>query len=198
MGIREAFDALQQGVKGIDGADAALREQLHELAHEVNAHQGIDPIAARTAMQQSEQLGTINNQLSTVTTERDRLQTENTQLSDRASQAELQLDTYRGLSQAGLRPEYEALVLPYAQRSLSRNDEGKLVAGDQAADEFFGGLKQRFPEAFHAQSDAAGTGGVADGGQPPATGPQTVQATNGVVTGVDPSKVLSGDVQISG
>ncbi|MEO0488160.1 MAG: hypothetical protein AAFZ49_01215 [Cyanobacteria bacterium J06659_2] len=196
MGIKEAFDALQQGLGGIEGSDA-LKEQLHTLANEVNAVQDIDPIAARTAMQQSEQLGTINSQLSATATERDRLQTENTQLSDRASQAELQLDTYRGLSQAGLRPEYEDLVLPYAQRSLAKNDAGELVAGDQAAAEFFGGLKQRFPDAFYAVGDAAGTGGVADGGQPPATGPQTVQATNGVVTGVDPSKVLSGDVQIS-
>ncbi|MEL7314638.1 MAG: hypothetical protein AAFN08_06765 [Cyanobacteria bacterium J06559_3] len=191
----DAFKALQQGLG--DELSDPVREALHGLANEVNAYQDIDPIAARNALQQSEQLGTINNQLSTVATERDRLQTENTQLSDRASQAELQLDTYRGLSQAGLRPEYEDLVLPFAQRSLSKNDEGKLVAGDQAADEFFGSLKQRFPDAFHAESDAAGTGGVADGGQPPATGPQTVQATNGVVTGVDPKAVMSGDVQLT-
>lgn len=197
MGIKQAFDALQQGLQGIEGADTALKTQLHELANEVNAVQDIDPVAARTALQQSEQLGALNTQLSTANTQVEQLNTQVQELGDRASQAELQLDTYRGLSQAGLRPEYEDLVLPFAQRSLARNDQGELVAGEQSANDFFGSLKQRFPEAFHAEEDAAGTGGVANGGQPPATGPQTVQANNGVVSGVDPNKVLSGDVQIS-
>ncbi|NEQ29638.1 MAG: hypothetical protein F6K04_01355 [Leptolyngbya sp. SIO4C5] len=197
MGLKEQLAALREGLQGVEGGSSAL-EQLGQLEQALQPYEGLDPQAARDALQQAERFNGVNNQLSTLQTERDQLQQQVGKLGDRAQQAELQLDVYRGLNSAGLRPEFEELVLPFAQRSLSRDEQGNLIAGDRSAGEFFGGLKERFPQAFHAEGDAAGTGGAAAGGQPAEQGPTRVQAQNGIVSGVDPNDVLTGKVQIGG
>ncbi|MEA5465270.1 hypothetical protein [Leptothoe sp. PORK10 BA2] len=176
-----------------EGLDTAVLATFDQAITQAELYQGIDPQAARTAIQQLEQRQQQDGQLQTMAGERDQLAT---QLADMRSQlvnSQKQFTALKGLGSAGIRPEYEELLLPQVTGSLELAENGEV----EIPDGLYDGLKQKYPAMFFGE-DAAGTGGAAGGGtNTTEEQPQQVTAKDGIVTGVNPDDVLSGKVNVS-
>lgn len=174
-------------LKALSDIKAALPEgtdttQLDSLRSQLEPYQGLDPVAAREAI-------ASKSQLQQVLTERDDFKAQLQQFQAGNAQLSKELAATRGLTAAGVRPQYEDLLLPKVTGSLEVGEDGTA----KAPEGFWDGLKTQYPDMFHAE-DAAGTGAA-----PGATAddsPRTVQASNGLVSGVDPSDVLNGSVTV--
>lgn len=170
-----------------EGADTT---QIDALQQALQPYQGLDPVAAREAIANQATRAASDAQYQAVQAERDRLQADLQQYQQGNAQLSKELAATRGLTAAGVRPQYEELLLPKITGSLELAEDGTVKAPDGLWD----GLKTKYPDMFHAE-DGAGTG--ATGGETAAdTSPRTVQATNGMVTGLDPADVLNGKVSI--
>lgn len=183
---------LRSQVGNVEGLDTTVLTQFDQAITQAELYQGIDPQAARTAIQQLEQRQTQDNQLQTVAGERDQLQTTVGDLQGQLTDSRKQFTALKGLSAAGIRPEYEELLLPQVTSGLELAENGEIKTPDGLYD----GFKQKYPAMFFAE-DGAGTGGAAGDGNGSTEETQQVTANGGVVSGVNPDDVLSGKVKVS-
>lgn len=185
MDFLKALNQLKAGLP--EGTDTT---QIDAMQQALQPYQGLDPVAAREAIANQATRAATDSQFQAVQAERDRLQADLQQYQNGNAQLSKELAATRGLTAAGVRPQYEELLLPRVTGSLELNDDGTA----KAPEGFWDGLKTKYPDMFHAE-DAAGTGAAA-GETAAADTTRTVQATDGLVTGLDPADVLNGKVSI--
>ncbi|MEA5447987.1 hypothetical protein VB780_05360 [Leptolyngbya sp. CCNP1308] len=170
-----------------EGADTS---QIDALSTALQPYQGLDPVAAREAIANQATRAASDAQYQQLQTERDNYQAQLKQFQDGNAQLSKELAATRGLAAAGVRPQYEELLLPRVTGSIELAEDGT----PQTPEGFWDGLKTKYPDMFHAE-DGAGTG-AAPGATTADDSPRTVQATNGMVTGLDPSDVLNGSIAL--
>jgi len=168
----------------------AIADQLDALGQALQPYAGLDPQIAKAAIEAQASRGAIDSQLQTTAAERDNWKAQAEQLQTVATTALKETQAVRGLTAAGVRPEYESLLLPTVLTGLEVKEDGKVTAPDG----FMDGLKGKFPAMFFAD-DAAGGG--TPGGSDTTPAPTSVSAVNGVVSGVNPADVLAGKVILS-
>lgn len=185
MDFQKALNDLK--AKLPEGTDTS---QLDAMSQALQPYQGLDPVAAREAIANQATRAASDAQLKQLQTERDDFQAQLKQYQQGNAQLSKELAATRGLTAAGVRPQYEELLLPRVTGSIELAEDGT----PKTPDGFWDGLKTKYPDMFHAE-DGAGTG--ATGGETATdTSPRTVQATNGLVTGVNPADVLNGSVAV--
>lgn len=170
-----------------EGTDTSA---IDALGAALQPYQGLDPAKAREAIAAQQTRAADTAQLQQVQAERDQYKTDLQQFKDGNLQLSKELAATRGLNTAGVRPNYEGLLLSQVTGSLEVGEDGKVAAPEGLWD----GLKTKYPDMFFAE-DGAGTG-AASGGTGADETPRAVKATNGLVTGVDPDEVLSGKVKV--
>lgn len=168
----------------------AIADQLDALAQALTPYEGIDPQVARDAIAAQATRQASDQQLQAVASERDTLRDQLSQLQQTALNASKEVHAIRGLVAAGVRPEYEDLLLPRVLNGLEVQDGGAIASPDG----LWESLKAQYPAMFHAE-DAAGAG--TSMGESAAPAPTSVSVSGGVVSGVDPAAVLSGDVVLT-
>ena len=172
--LKAALNSAENLPDGVTDAIAALEATAQRFTD-------IDPDQYQSAMQQLQQRQQQDNDL---TTARQRATDLELQLSEaQGTIQDLQKGNaaIRGLMSAGVRPEYEDLLLPKVQDSVELGDNGPSFK-----DGYWDGLKQQYPAMFFAE-DGAGTGDTSDSSGDGGKVPQTVTATGGIVQGVDPA-----------
>ncbi|MFG6094109.1 hypothetical protein SPB21_02615 [Leptothoe sp. ISB3NOV94-8A] len=192
MSLKETLTQLRSQLGAIPTVDTEILSSFDQAITQADLYDGIDPEAARTALQQLDQYQTQADQLQTLTDERDQL---TTQLADTKTQlvtSQKQFTALRGLTSAQLRPEYEELLLPQVANSLDVGENGDITAPEG----FYDGLKTKYPAMFFGD-DAAGTGGSAGEGNSTEETPKQLTAKDGIVSGVNPDDVISGSVRVS-
>ncbi len=192
MSLKETLTSLRSQLGSIPAVETDILSSFDQAITQAGLYDGIDPEAARTAIQQLDQYQTQTNQLQTVTDERDQLTTQLTDVSSQLVTSQKQFTALRGLIAAQLRPEYEDLLLPQVTNSLDLGDNGEITAPDGLYD----GLKTKYPAMFFG-NDAAGTGGSAGDGNSPEATPKQLTAKDGIVSGVNPDDVINGSVRVS-
>jgi hypothetical protein len=159
-----------EDVTGLKNTITALRGELSTAQNQLKQFEGIDPQAARTALQQ---LPTIQQELNTT-----------------------RIESAAGNVLAQIMPEYRDLFRSSVHSQLQVDDKGQVVAGDgRSLDQIATDLKTRYPTMFIADVAPTGAGVTASNGgaTPP---PAVVTTTNGIITGVNPDDVIQGKVQI--
>jgi hypothetical protein len=183
---RKSFDGLE-GVadNAFDGIDGLI-DKLETFA-------GVDISRAAEAIAQAGDAPQLAKQLSALTAERDAIALSLEKSTTLALNTSRELAAVRQLGAAGIRPDYEDLLLPKVAGALTLGEDGSVVVPDGLMD----GLKGKYAAMFHA-ADAAGTGGDLGDGQTSGGAAQTTQVSveGGVVSGVSPDDVLSGKVTI--
>jgi hypothetical protein len=170
-----------------EGTDTTALDQLGQA---LQPYQGLDPVAAREAIANQATRAATDSQFQQLQTERDRLQADLTQIQNGNAQLSKELAATRGLTAAGVRPQYEELLLPRVTGSIELAEDGT----PKTPEGFWDGLKTKYPDMFHAE-DAAGTG-AAGGESSTEDQPRAVQAENGLVSGLNPDDVLNGKVSL--
>lgn len=192
MGIKETLNQLRSQLGSVEGLDTTVLTQFDQAIQQAELYDGIDPQAARTAISQLNQRQSQDNQLQTVTGERDSLQT---QLSDTQNQlltSRKEFAALKGLHAAGVRPEYQDLILPQVTGALEIAEDGQISTPEN----LYTGLKTQYAAMFYAE-DGAGTGGAGTEDDSAEESPTQVTATDGVVSGVNPDDVMSGKVSVT-
>lgn len=170
-----------------EGADTT---QIDALQQALQPYQGLDPVAAREAIAAQAQRSNADAQYQAAAKERDDYKAQLEQFQQGNAQLSKELAATRGLTAAGVRPQYEDLLLPKVTSSLELAEDGT----PKAPENFWDGLKTQYPDMFHAE-DGAGTG-AAPGATAADDSPRSVQASNGLVTGINPEDVLTGKVSV--
>lgn len=182
MSLKEAIAALRGKVSAVEGLDSSVLADFDQLSTQAGLYDGIDPEVARSAIEQLDAgvgLADANKALKTqVETLMSQVQT-----------TQKEMAGLRGLTTAGVKPEYEGLLSSQVVGQMTVGPDGAIQIPDGLWDTY----KAKYPEMFYAE-DAAGTGGT--GGEPGEDKPHQVTATGGVVSGLDPDSVLSGKVAI--
>ncbi|MBE9157893.1 hypothetical protein IQ265_13815 [Nodosilinea sp. LEGE 06152] len=185
MDFLQALNKLKTSLP--EGTDTT---QLDALQQALQPYQGLDPVAARAAIDAQNQRSATDAQLKQTQTERDDFKTQLQQMQAGNAQLSKELAATRGLTAAGVRPQYEELLLGKVTSSIELAEDGT----PKTPEGFWDGLKTKYPDMFHAE-DGAGTGAT-PGDTAADTSPRTVQATNGIVSGVNPTDVLNGSVTV--
>lgn len=184
---RKSFDGVEGVAKNVfDGIDSAI-DQLETFA-------GVDISRAQEAIASAGDAPQLAKQLSTLTAERDVIAAQLESSTTLALNTSRELAAVRTLNAAGIRPDYEDLLLPKVASQLQVGADGAVTTPDGLVD----GLKAKYSAMFHA-ADAAGTGGDLGDGQTSGGAAATTQVSvgdGGVVSGVSPDDVLSGKVTI--
>lgn len=165
----------------------AIAPQLDSFAQALQPYAGLDPQAARDAIAAQANRAAIDGQLQQVVSERDDFKTQLAQAQAAALDARKEAQAVRGLTAAGVRPEYEDLLLPNVLTGMESKDDGTIAPKDGLWD----GLKTKYPAMFFAD-DAAGTGTTTT--ESTTQAPAAVPVSNGIISGADPSAVLAGGV----
>jgi hypothetical protein len=187
MDFKKALKALRNELPE-DASGAAA--QLDALEQTLSAFDGLDPQAAREAIAAQANRAAADAQTQAIAAERDTFKAQLTEMQQTALDAKKEVQAVRGLVSAGVRPEYETLLLPAVLNGLEVKEGGAIAVPDGLWD----GLKQKYPAMFHA-ADAAGTGTTT--GETSAPAPAAVPVSNGVISGVNPADVLSGGVVLA-
>ncbi len=206
--IRELKKALPKDAVLSDDALERLNALQQAVIDQFQPYQGLDPQAAREALTAVANQPQLQDQLDTLTSERDdfRSQLEDLQeeikaerettrsqveqLQTLAQDYQKQLHAVRGLVHAGIRPEYEELLLAKATHSLQFKD-GTIVEPDG----LWGDLKAKYPAMFFS-NDAAGAGTTSEATVIRETA-ASYSPDDGIVKGINPADVLNGKVSIS-
>lgn len=186
--FKKAIAAIRKGLP--QEIDSAVVGQLDQLEETLKGFADIDPEAARAAIAGQASQAAKDAAAAALTTERDEFKALATTAQQAALDASKQLHAVRGLMGAGVRSEYEDLLLPTVLTGLEVGENGAIAPRAGLWDD----LKAKYPAMFHAD-DAAGTGTTT--GEPATSAPVTVTGTNGVITGVDPAAVLNGGVVVA-
>jgi hypothetical protein len=181
----KALSDLKNGLP--EGTDTS---QIDAIRQAFEPYQGLDPVVTREAIASKASRTATDAQMQALQAERDRFQADLTQYQNTNAQLSKELAATRGLTKAGVRPEYEELLLSKATGSLELGEDGAATAPEG----FWDGLKTQYPAMFFAE-DGAGTG-AAPGASAADDSPRAVKATNGLVTGLDPDEVLNGKVTV--
>ena len=182
---------LKAALNGAENVPDSVTDAIAALEAAAQPYTQIDPDQYQSAMQQLQQR---NQQDADLQTARQRASDFETQLTD--SQTTIQVlkaqnAAIRGLMTAGVRPEYEDLLLPKVTDAVSFTDEKPGFK-----DGYWDALKQQYPAMFFAE-DGAGTGDSSDSSGDGAKQPQTVSAKGGIIQGIDPSAVANGEVVLT-
>lgn len=167
-----------------------LLTQLDVLETELTPYIDIDPDQARAAIAAQQTRAASDAQLQAAIAERDGFKTQLTELQAEAVAARKETAAVRGLVSAGVRPDYEALLLPTVLTGFEVAEDGAIAPKAGLWED----LKVKYPAMFHAD-DAAGTGTTTT--EAAASTPAPVAVTNGVISGVDPGAVLAGGVTLA-
>lgn len=168
----------------------AIAAQIDALDAATAPYADIDAQAALTAIAAQSNRAAQDSLLQTVTTERDDFKTQLTLAQAEALDAKKEAQAIRGLGAAGVRPEYEALLLPTALTGLEVGADGAIAPKEGLWED----LKGKYPAMFYAD-DAAGTG-TSTGEESAGDVATPVSVVNGVISGVEPSAVLAGGVKV--
>jgi TolA-binding protein len=206
--IRDLKKALPKDAVLSDDALERLNALQQAVIDQFQPYQGLDPQAARDALAALANQPQLQDQLDTLTSERDdfRSQLENLQeeikterdttrsqmdqLQTLAQDYQKQLHAVRGLVHSGIRPEYEDLLLPKATSALQFKD-GTIVEPDG----LWSDLKTKYPAMFFSK-DAAGAGTTGEASVSRET-TATYSPDDGIVKGINPVDVLNGKVSIA-
>jgi hypothetical protein len=192
MALSDALKQLKASVKGADNLPDGLQGAIATLETAITAYDGLDPQAARDALQQLEQRRQQDGEINGLRTEKTTLEQQLADANGTIQALTRQTAAVRGLMTNGVRPEYEDLLLPKVAEAVTLNDQGQ--AGFK--DDYWNSLKTQYPAMFFGD-DGAGTGDTSDTSGEGDKQPTSVQVSNGVVSGVDPADVLSGKVTLS-
>lgn len=162
-----------------------LLTQLDVLETELTPYIDIDPEHARAAIAAQQGRAATDAQLQAAQAERDDFKAQLAQVQGDYVLARKEAAAVRGLVAAGVRSDYEALLLPTVLTGLEIAEDGAIAPKDGLWD----GLKAKYPAMFHAD-DAAGTGTTTS--EAAASAPAPVQAVKGVISGVSPAELLAG------
>lgn len=183
--------ALKAALNGAENLPEGITDAIAALESTAQRFSGIDPEQYQSAMQQLQQRQQQDNDLTTARQRATDLEAELSEAQGTIQNLQKGNAAARGLMSAGVRPEYEDLLLPKVTSAVELGE-----SGPGFKDGYWDGLKQQYPAMFFAE-DGAGTGDTSDSSGDGGKVPQTVTATGGIVQGVDPAKVLSGDVALT-
>ena len=192
MSLKDTLTQLRSQLGSIPAVETDILSSFDQAITQAGLYDGLDPEAARTAIQQLDQYQSQTEQRQTVTDERDQLTTQLTDVSSQLVTSQKQFTALRGLIAAQLRPEYEDLLLPQVANSLDVSETGEITTPDGLYD----GLKTKYPAMFFGNDDA-GTGGHAGEGDSTEESPKHLTAKDGIVSGVNPDDVINGSVRVS-
>lgn len=156
--------------------DSPALAQAAKLGEALQPYEGLDPAQARSAIEAMKNRGEVDRQLDSIVAERDSFKTAADSYQQEALAARRELHAVRGLVAAGVRPDYEDLLLPKVS-SLAQVVDGNVVIPEET----WGQLKQRYPDMFHAE-DGAGAGATGGGESAPASGPSYSIGSDGILT----------------
>jgi hypothetical protein len=139
-------------LKGALPEDSPALAHVAKLTEAITPYQGIDPNQARAALEAMKNRGDVDKQLNSIVEERDSFKSAADAYQSEALQARRELMAVRGLVKAGVRPEYEDLLLPKVS-TLAQVKDGNVTIEDAV----WSDLKTRYPAMFFAE-DAQGTG----------------------------------------
>lgn len=172
--------------------DSPLLPAIAALKTAATPYADIDPEQAKSAILAAKNRQAIDEQLQTLGTERDTLRTQADTLQANLVNSQRELAAVRGLVKAGVRPEYEDLLLPKAANSLELAD-GQVTAPEGLWDS----LKQTYPAMFFAD-DAGGTGGTGgDSGITEDSTPVVVAVDSRGIFSAPTDDILGGKVTVS-
>lgn len=192
VNLKDLVTGLRSRLRGVEGVADDVLSTLDMLGNAIAGFDGIDPQTAREAIQTAATRQQTDGTIQSLTTERDGLSTQLQQQQQANADLRKQLEAVRGLGAAGVRSQYEELLLPKVTQSMQL--DGDTV---KLPENFWQGLKTQYPDMFHAE-DAAGTGGAAAGGAAPDKAPsQVTVGDDRIISGVNPADVLSGNVAIT-
>ncbi|MBE9113854.1 hypothetical protein IQ273_31270 [Nodosilinea sp. LEGE 07298] len=187
MDFKKALADLSKALP--DEQQQAIAAQLDALGQALEPYAGLDPQAARDAIAAQATRVASDQQTQAIAAERDTFRQQLADTQTEALNAKKEVQAVRGLVAAGVRPEYEELLLPRVLNGLEVNDDGAIAVPEGMWDS----LKTSYPAMFHAD-DAAGTGTTT--GETSTTAPAAVPVTNGIISGADPGAVLAGGVSV--
>lgn len=151
------LNKLLSDLKGALPEDSPALAHVAKLTEAISLYQGLDPTQARAALEAMKSRGDVDQQLNSIVEERDSFKSAADAYQSEALQARRELMAVRGLIKAGVRPEYEDLLLPRVS-TLAQVKDGNVTIEDGV----WGDLKSRYPAMFFAE-DAQGTGASDDG-----------------------------------
>lgn len=192
VNLKDLVAGLRTRLKGVEGVADDVLTTLDTLGSAIAPFDGLDPQSAKDAIATLATRQQSDSQLQSLTTERDSLTSQLQQEQQHNTDLRKQLAAVRGLAGAGVRSQYEDLLLPQITAAMT-------LDGEQAAlpENYWAGLKSKYPDMFHAE-DGAGTGGAAAGGTAPAASPtQVTVGSDRIISGVSPGDVLTGKVAIA-
>jgi hypothetical protein len=191
--IQGLLRAARQSVDGVEGVAKSVFDGFDTAIDQLETFAGVDISRAAEAIASAGDAPQLAKQLSSITAERDAIAAQLESSTTLALNTSRELAAVRTLNAAGIRPDYEDLLLPKVASQLQIDADGAVTTPDGLVD----GLKAKYAAMFHA-ADAAGTGGDLGDGQTSGGAAQTTQVSveGGVVSGVSPDDVLSGKVTI--
>jgi hypothetical protein len=171
-----------------------LEQALAEIARlqsEAKKFEGIDPAAVQRDRQSlSEQLANTQRQFNEY---KQTAEAEKTQLQGQLTQKDTGYHFRDALSAAGVLPEYRDRFNDVA---AGLKFEGGKLKTSEGNDFDASSLRTTYPAMFAAVSDGAGSGAGGSNGAPAANAAKVIEAKNGIITGVEPSAILKGEVVI--
>ena len=188
MDIAKVIANIKQALP--EGVDSAVLGQLDTLEQTVKPYEGLDPQAARDAIAAMQTRAANDQQIQSVTAQRDEALATAQTAQDQALTAQKELHAVRGLVGAQVRPEYESLLLPTVLTALEVGQDGAIAPKEGLWED----LKVKYPAMFYAE-DGGGTGTDTGEGSTGTKG-TPVPVTNGIISGVDPGAVLTGGVLV--
>jgi hypothetical protein len=192
--IQALLRTARQSVDGVEGVAKSVFDGFDTAIDQLETFAGVDISRAAEAIAQAGDAPQLAKQLSALTAERDAIAAQLTDSTTLALNTSRELAAVRQLGAAGIRPDYEDLLLPKVAGALQVGDDGTVTVPEGLID----GLKTQYAAMFHA-ADAAGTGGDLGDGQTSGGAAQATQVSvgdGGVVSGVSPDDLLSGKVTL--
>jgi hypothetical protein len=194
MSLLKLVDGLKTKLSSVAELPGDVLTELENLRDTVSDFEGIDPNSARTAISEVGRLRADYESLKPVADQVDTLTSSVNDLTTANQDLQRSLLASRTVNQAGILPEFQGLLEPVIAGAAQLNDQTKAF---ELPDGYLGQLQEQYPSAFMA-TEGAGTGGAGVGSDPDQDSqPSTVKVENGVVSGVDPSDVLAGKVQLT-
>lgn len=190
--IQALLRAARKSVDGVEGVAKDAFDAFDSAIDKLETYAGVDISRAAEAIAQAGDAPQLAKQLSSLTAERDGLASQLEASTTLALKTSRDLAAVRSLGAAGIRPDYEELLLPKVAAQMKTADDGTVTLPDGLMTE----LKTKYASMFHAD-DAAGTGGTVAGGTTATPGPKQVSVgSDRLISGIDPLAVLSGEVSL--